>query len=501
MKKPNLREIQLFGVNGRTGRYALPPLSSDDLEVAARRSHAPPELVADARRSLADREVAGIRGALGPGPELLARGGGKRSPGSDLPEWEVAQRGWGVVFPAGDRQVPAIREALAPLFALRREQVRVVSKRHFRELEYRPGELLFNFRRRYRVTPGIADPTRIPGYLLLIGGPQAIPFDFQTDLAAQEYAVGRIDFDSIEGYARYAESVARAERAKASVGIPRRIAFFAPEHPADPLSAESSRKLAAPLADACALPGDGWSVERILGEKATKHRFAELLGRAVPPSILFTAGHGAVFESGDERQAAHQGALVCADWQGPEAAAISDADYFSADDLGSELRLRGMIAFHFACCSLGVPAQNELHLAGLPIPERLAPLDLVARLPQRLLAQGALAAIGHLDLVFAYSFREGQGDEDANPEAPLIYDRCLKDLLCGRPVGKAMETFRSSYQARLIEQTELSQCAHDKKEVAAETLWEIEAACHDARYYATFGDPAVRLAAPEEATS
>lgn len=496
------RQIQLFGVNGRTGRYALPPLSSDDLAVAARHAVSPPGLVADARRTLVDREVASVQAVLGPILGSSVRAGRKRrAPGWDLPDWEVAQRGWGVVFPAGDAQVPAIREALAPLLALRRTQAGAVSERHFRELEYRQGELLFDFRRRYKATPGIPDPKKIPGYLLLIGGPQAIPFDFQTEMAAQEYAVGRIDFDSIDDFARYAECVVLAERLAPPPDGARRVAFFAPEHPDDSLSQESSRRLAAPLADACALPGDGWTVERIFGARATKHRYSELLAREAPPSILFTAGHGAVFESGDERQVAHQGALVCADWQGPEAAAISEDDYFSADDLGSDLRLGGMIAFHFACCSLGVPAQNELHRAGLPIPQWLAPQDLVARLPQRMLVQGALAAIGHLDLVFAYSFREGQGDEDSYPDPPLLYDRCLKDLLRGRPVGEAMSPFRACYQARLVEHAELSQRAYDQKEVAADTLWDVEAACHDARYYALFGDPAARLAAPAEAAS
>ncbi len=498
----HLQGIQLFGVNGRTGRYAIPPLSSDDLAAASRRVVASPQLVADARRRQADRQNASFAGVLGPGTGVTMRAGRRRTPGAELPEWEIARRGWGVVFAAGDPRVPAIRDALLPLFALRRQQVGVVSERHFRELDYRAGELLFDFRRRHRATAGIADPKKIPGYLLLVGGPQTIPFDFQTELAAQEYAVGRIDFDSIEEFARYAESVVRAERPNgatpgSSTGAARRIAFFAPEHPADPLSEESCKRLTSPLADACALPGDGWTVERILGERATKHRFAELLLREVPPSILFTAGHGAVFESGDERQAADLGALVCADWRGPEAAAISAADYFSADDLGAATRLGGMIAFHFACCSLGVPAQNELHLAGLPIPEWLAPLDLVARLPQKMLAQGALAAIGHLDLVFAYSFREGQGEEE-NPDPPPLYERCLRDLLRGRPVGEAMSPFRACYQVRLVERAELSQRMHDQVEVASETLWEVEAACHDAKYYAVFGDPAVRLVAPAE---
>lgn len=500
MNRP--RQVQLFGVNGRTGRYALPPLSSEELEVAALRAVAKPALVAEARRTLAERELANFEAVMGPTLGSSVRGGRRRGRlDFDLPEWEVSRRGWGVVFPSGDPRLSAMREALAPLLALRREQVQKVSERHFRELEYRPGELLFDFRRRYQGTPGILDPRKIPGYLLLVGGPRAIPFDFQTELAAQEYAVGRLDFDSIEELALYARNVVRAEGRRAPREGARRIAFFAPEHPDDPLSEESSRRLASPLADACALPGDGWTVERIFGERATKHRFSELLAREVPPSILFTAGHGAVFESGDERQAADQGALVCADWQGPEAAAISADDYFSADDLGSDVRLGETIAFHFACCSLGVPAQNELHRAGLPIPQWLAPEDLVARLPQRMLAQGALAAIGHLDLVFAYSFRDGRDDEAACADPPLLYDRCLKDLLRGRPVGEAMNPFRACYQARLVEHAELAQRAIEQREVAADTLWEVEAACHDARYYAVFGDPAVRLAAPEESDS
>ncbi len=414
-----------------------------------------------------------------------------------MPDWEIAKRGWGMVFPAGDPRMPGLLAALEPLLAFRREQVGAVSERHFHLLEYRPGELLFDFRRRYKASPGIPDPRKIPGYLVLVGGPEAIPFDFQTELAAQEYAVGRLELESIEDYALYAERLVRAERAHVPAGTVRRIAFFAPEHPDDPLSEESSRRLALPLAESCSLPGDGWTVERILGANATKHRLSGLLEREVPPAILFTAGHGAVFACGDRRQQADQGALVCADWLGPRNAGISDADYFAANDLRSDLDLDGMVAFHFACCSLGVSAQNDLGLAGLPVPERLAPEDLTARLPQRMLARGALAAIGHLDLVFSYSFLEESRDPGVPPEPPQLYDRCLKGLLRGLPVGEAMSAFRSCYQARLVERVELDQRRQEAMPIAADTLWEIEAACHDARYYAVFGDPAVRLPASD----
>ena len=323
------RGIQLFGVNGRTGRYALPPFAKRDLAAAVHLAASPPELLASARRKWSQRKNETFAGVLGPGPSLSVRGARRRRPDVDLPEWEIARRGWGVVFAKGDRRAEEIREALTPLFELRRAQAAAVDKRHFQQLLYLPGESVFDFRRRHRAAAGLAEPRKIPGYLLLVGGPQSIPFNFQTDLAALDHSVGRIDFDSIDDFVRYAESVVQAE-----VNAPpleRHVAFFAPEHAADPLSEESARRLAAPLADACAMPLDGWSVERILGERATKHRLASLLGRAEPPSILFTAGHGALFESGDDRQVAHQGALVCADWGGPKPPRSREPDYFAAE--------------------------------------------------------------------------------------------------------------------------------------------------------------------------
>ena len=76
------RDIQLFGVNGRTGRYALPRLSSDELAAAARHAISP-HLVATARRSQADRESAGLATIMGPGAGIPARAGRKRSPGGE----------------------------------------------------------------------------------------------------------------------------------------------------------------------------------------------------------------------------------------------------------------------------------------------------------------------------------------------------------------------------------------------------------------------------------
>ena len=108
MNRP--RQVQLFGVNCRTGRYALPPLSSEELEVAALRAVAKPALVAEARRTLAERELANFEAVMGPTLGSSVRGGRRRGRlDFDLPEWEVSRRGWGVVFPSGDPRLSAMR--------------------------------------------------------------------------------------------------------------------------------------------------------------------------------------------------------------------------------------------------------------------------------------------------------------------------------------------------------------------------------------------------------
>ena len=59
--------------------------------------------------------------------------------------------------------------------------------------------------------PGTPIPSKVPFYLLLVGGPEAIPFEFQYGLALNHF-VGRIAFDTAQEYARYAETVVAAEK-------------------------------------------------------------------------------------------------------------------------------------------------------------------------------------------------------------------------------------------------------------------------------------------------
>ena len=205
------------GLDGRRGSYLTPPM-------------APGHLADIACGATVDR--ARVR-------ELqawVARGEGKARRGlkEGLDPGKLDEAGWGVIFPGSADSEP-LREALAPLLDLRRAQAGKRQERFFREFAgedgYREGETKVAFLARHGAGPGPADPEKVPYYLLLVGDPEAIPFSFQYQLDVQ-YAVGRLCFDKLEEYSRYAESVVAAETG--GIRHRPRACFFAPANPGDP---------------------------------------------------------------------------------------------------------------------------------------------------------------------------------------------------------------------------------------------------------------------------
>ncbi|HWM92186.1 MAG TPA: C25 family cysteine peptidase [Thermoanaerobaculia bacterium] len=399
----------------------------------------------------------------------------------------LAETGWGVIFAEGRQD--ELREALAPLLALRRSQAGSSHENRYRELTYHREESKPRFLARHGAGPGPVDPDLLPYYLLIAASPGEISFRFQYQLDVQ-YAVGRLCFATTEEYARYAESVVAAERGEFTPS--RKVSFFGFAHPDDQATELSLRNLVEPLSSRISRDRPDWRIENVLGPEATKAALAERLGGSRTPALLFTAGHGLLFNPSDPRQAGHQGALLCQDWPGPKAwrGKVPQEHYLAGDDIPDSASPAGLIAFLFACYGAGTPLYDSFVMEGEQ--RQVAAESFVARLPQRLLGHpggGALAVVGHVDRVWTFSFDWPQSGSQLQ-----VFESAIGRLLEGYPVGAAMEYFNQRY----------AELSTDLREEREEVSWgappdcfslsDLWTAANDARSYVVLGDPAVRLA-------
>ena len=474
------------GINGATGQFLTPPVSIDDVAALVRAEPQPdPDLTGSRRK----------------GPDKIA------ALPFNIDPLDMSRSGWALVFPEGTAS--AVRDALVPLLKHRQGQI---PADRCKELEYKPGDNLRTWLLRHGVSTGRVAPSKVPYYVLLVGGPELIPFEFQY-LLDVEYAVGRVAFDRPEQYRQYAESVVAYEKTGA-VPHGKEIVYWGTRHARDFPTQLSADSLITPLY--AGVPNDpdegepaaalnGFRSRCLKGADATKASLAEMLhapASGQPPAMLFTASHGLGWPRGDERQAAAQGALLCQDWSG--FGAVKPAHYLGSGDIADDARVHGLVAFFFACFGAGTPMRNN-YLFGpkqppLDSPERLlADRPFVSPLPQRLLSHpqgGALAVIGHVERAWAHSI---QPLDDRNRPLPKVgplltmFRNCVGRILGGQPVGHATKDISekyatlSAYLLGLIGPDASGTSPTDQRLVNA---W-IER--NDAQNYVVLGDPAVRL--------
>ena len=383
---------------------------------------------------------------------------------------KIEEAGWGLLYHERDRH---LLEAARPLLARRQNQARDL----YRELVYREGESVSDFLFRQGIGMGEVNPRKVPFYLLILGDPHHIPFDFQCDLALV-HAVGRLSFSTVDGYARYARNVADYERNGPRT---RRELLMCPMNNGDDLTELSRKELVFPLLQSLIDGGPerrgAWRPNS-LSDCRRRNLIQKLSDET--PDVLFTAGHGLCVSMDEVSRAKFQGSLVCNDWQASQAIAYDHC--LSPADVAEMGGLDGMIGFLFACFSAGTPRfdsyaqkRRELHRHAF-----------VSPFAQALLQAGALAVIGHVDQAYWHSFLW----HDQVREIQHFSDT-LSRLMAGRRVGTAMEPFGRRYAtiSTLLAGRMFSPDPPPLEEIQL-LGW---LAFQDARQYVVLGDPAARL--------
>ena len=151
--------------------------------------------------------------------------------------------------------------------------------------------------------------------------------------------------------------------------------------------------------------------------------------------------------------------------------------------------MHGLIHFLFACYGGGCPTHDNFGLGTGQPPKQLMQAPIVARLPQRLLAKGALASVAHVDRAWAYSFQS-----NGFPQVQEMRNVMVR-ILMGQRVGEATTDLNKQWA---VASAQLHEAQDTRKAFGEQLMSNAQLATkwvarNDARNYIILGDPAVRL--------
>lgn len=266
-------------------------------------------------------------------------------------------------------------------------------------------------------------PTRAK-YVLLLGGPDVLPFELQSELAAAGASVGRLAFPDDAALEAYIDKVIALEQAPEPVSQPKAVVFAVDHGPRDPTS-YSRRFMAAPIADRIeAKPPFG--VTRLFGEEATKQALLAALTdeRA---AFVYTASHGMFADAsqGLDVQQRVNGAICChAPGTSVDDGMLAAADVPPDDQPCAE----GGVFVQFACWGYGTPTESCFDHWRLGRTGINAGRPFVSALPSRLLAhpRGPISYIGHVDTAWLHGFTDV---DNPDPDLGRTYDQRLEPFL------------------------------------------------------------------------
>lgn len=467
------QRIFINGIDDDTGEYAVQPKTIDSL----------------AKRVLARPGLSGFEDTHVDSPRSFALVFGVDST-------KLEEAGWGVIF--HEKTPDDVRAALKPLIDRRKQQAGAL----FKEFDYKGGEQTRAWLQRQRTSAGNVDPEIVPYYLLMVGPPDLIPFEFQY-LMGVEYAVGRLSFATAAEYERYGRSVVAYETAQA-LPTAKQISYWGTRHEGDPATQMSAAMLIDPLANG--MPDAVGALKRPIhadvgyqrllaaDDDATKERLLANFHAAKPPAFLFTASHGMAVRANKPNQLDTQGALLCQDWTG--FGSVRPEHFLAASDIGNDANVNGLVAFLFACFGNGTPDidQFPMDLSQAASAPKLAAKPFIAALPQRLLAHpngGALAVIGHIDRAWGFSI---QAPKVSGPQIGP-FRNSLGFIMDGKPIGYALGGNFGARYASLSTAlaTAVSPTAPSTARLTDRDLVGLWLERNDAQNYLLLGDPAVRI--------
>ncbi|HKE05261.1 MAG TPA: hypothetical protein VKE91_14475 [Blastocatellia bacterium] len=473
--------IAFNGIDATTGDYLIKPINDSEASRIAIGHPQDKNLVNAISNAKRQTEVDHLGGAF------------------DLKLEDVTQAGWAIIFHKDEDQ--AVKDALAPLIERRREQIG--DDNIVKVLEYRDGDQVIPWLARNKIKFGLVEPEKVPYYILIVGSPDRIPFEFGQALDVV-YAVGRLHFSAAGQYQRYVESVLEYEKS-AKVPNSKEIVFWGPRNKNDKPTKLSSEHLIKPLA--LGAEGKKSAVERAakfskvayIGklfdpENSTKGNLLSVFNPGAGesgPCLLFTASHGVGWPKGDPNQLGAQGALLCQDFPGRGLGPLKPEHYFAAADLPKEARVHGLVCFHFACFSAGTPKDDRFsYQPGAP-PQALALNPFFSALPQALLSHpngAALGVIGHVERAWQNSIiTEGAGTQ------LLPFENAIGFIADGQPLGWALKEFNDVFAASSVNLTNVIRDKDGGVDVSDRKIAELWLERNDAEGYVLMGDPAVRL--------
>lgn len=397
----------------------------------------------------------------------------------------LGKYGWAAVFPSSP-EGQRLREALRPLLDLRKLQVEnSAGPGIFREFSGKdgvsPNEAAFSWLARHNVGPGMPSPEKVPFFVMLIGGPEEISFEFQAELGVQYY-VGRIHFESMSGCEKYVRALVEIEVRDQAVPL-KNVALIAPEF--DEVTRMSSDMLVRRLSQELQLSHSDWSFSEVMGESAGRDQIIPFFTGVNSAALIFAATHGVQLPLDHRQQRQRQGALVTSSWHGAQP---SEENTISASDLDSSATPEQRIIFLLGCFGAGTALTDEYQKIQRGTDKQLANRPFVSALAQKLLSRGSSAIIGHVGRAWTTSFSW----HEAGPQ-PQTFLAVLCSLMDGQPVGVAVQALSRRYAELASIVASIETDPSRVESTSAQELLSLKTAMLDAKYFLVLGDPAARL--------